>query len=422
MFYFAKFLSQIGLRINFRKVYFHYQEKLPKDKAIIFAVNHPTAFIDPVLIGTYLERPTHFIVRGDIFKGKIILAILNGLKMIPIFRFRDGFSNLKSNQATMETVYEKLSNKKWVLVLAEGVTKHEKRLRPIQKGTARMAFGAMEAHGLKDILIVPIGVNYTDAHQFRSFIMAEVGKPITLEEYLPAYNENSRKGIKQLTDRIEKEMRLLVTHIKEEADDKWIDRILEIKRNDFKYPIFPIKSSDPSLLKGEYKAVEKMNAFTETQKTTTEKAVKNYDQQLQKLNVLDQGLAKATSFNFSNTLLLILGFIPFLIGYIGNYLPMWLAENTAKTKVKKIEFYASVRYGAGLFGYPVYYLLLIIISLIIGNSYLIGLCILIPFIGYFSLIYMELFEKWNVARKFKALKKEDQKLLKEARKVALGAL
>ncbi|MFT7606398.1 MAG: 1-acyl-sn-glycerol-3-phosphate acyltransferase, partial [Saprospiraceae bacterium] len=233
LYFFAKYFCRIGLRVNFKKIFFHYQEEIPENKAIIFASNHPTAFLDPVMVGAFIKRPVHFIVRGDIFKGKFILAFLNGLKMLPIFRFRDGYSSLKNNQATLETVYEKLSQNRCVLILAEGETKHEKRLRPIQKGTARMAFGAIEAQGDLDILIIPVGVNYSDSDAYRSFVMTEFGKPIHLNDYKPVYQENPRKAIKQLTGRIEKEMRSLVIHIEKEADDIWVNRILEIKRSDF---------------------------------------------------------------------------------------------------------------------------------------------------------------------------------------------
>ena len=414
LYYFVKYLSNIGFRVNFKKVFFHYQEKIPNDKPVIFAVNHPTAFIDPVLIGSYYTRATHFIVRGDVFKGKLILAILKGLKMLPIFRFRDGYSNLKNNQATMDLVYRKLAKKRCILILAEGATKHEKRLRPIQKGTARMAFGATEIYKDLDILIVPVGVNYTDSDAFRSFVVVELGKPISLSEYESAHQENPRKAIKKLTDRIEKEMRALVIHIEKEADDPWVNRILDIQRNDFKYPLFPIFSNSSMLWNTEYKAVESMNAFSDEQKEKIQATLKAYDQKLDDLKVKDRGVARPAAFNFLNTLFLILGFIPFLVGYVFNYLPMWVAENTAKRKVKKIEFYSSVRFGAGIVGYFIYWLTLLIVSLIVGNKWGIGLVLLLPFLGYFVLIYKELFENWNVARKFKALDKKDQQdLIKE---------
>jgi glycerol-3-phosphate O-acyltransferase / dihydroxyacetone phosphate acyltransferase len=421
-YYFVRFICSIGLRVNFKKIFFHYQEKIPKGKAIIFATNHPTAFLDPVLVGAFINRPVHFIVRGDIFKGKIILALLNGLKMLPIFRFRDGYSSLKNNQATMETVYRKLSENRCVLILAEGETKHEKRLRPIQKGTARMAFGTVEAFGDLDILIIPVGVNYSDSDAYRSFVMTNIGKPIYLNDYKPIYEENSRKAIKQLTDRIEKEMRDLVIHIKNKADDKWINRILDIKRNDFKFSLFPIIFSDSGLWEKEFKTVEKMNAFTDIKKASVQKTLQEYNQELSNLKVTDRGVIQVGKYNFLNSLLLLLGVIPFLIGYVLNFLPLVFAERMTKQKVKKIEFYSSVRFGIGLVGYFVYWLVLLISSLIIGNKWGIGLVMTIPLLGYFAQVFVEFFKVWNEARKFSLLSKEHQNTLIEKRKLLLAEI
>ncbi len=426
LYYFAKFACKVGLRVNFKKLYLHYQEELPKDKPIIFAVNHPTAFIDPVFIGAFLDRPTYFIVRGDIFKGKLILAILRGLKMLPIFRFRDGYSNLKNNHATMETVYNKIADDKCILVLAEGQTKHEKRLRPIQKGTARMAMGAIEAHGDLDVLIVPTGVNYTDSDAFRSFIMTEVGKPIYLRDYKTVYEENPRKAVKQITDRIEKEMRGLVIHIENEADDDWINRLLELQRNNFDFSAFPVLSEDSSLWKAEFEAVEIMNAFSENQNKEVQALLDSYDGKLKTLKVTDKGVAESIKNNRFKYLLLDFGLIPFLIGYVLNIIPMYLAEMTAKSKVKKIEFYSSVRYGAGLVLYLIYWLILLIVCAIIvgftGNYWWFLLLLAVPVLGYFALIYRDVFQLWNARRKFRRLKKTDQKELKNLRKQILAFL
>ncbi len=424
LYYLVKYLGKPGFRVNFKKIFLHYQEAIPDNKPVILAVNHPTAFLDPVLLGVYLKRPTHFIVRGDIFKGKLILAALAGLKMLPIFRFRDGYANLKNNQATMDTVYKKLQDKHCVMVLAEGETKHEKRLRSIQKGTARMAFGAIEAYGEMDILVIPVGVNYTDSHAFRSFCMIEVGKAIPLSEFMPVYAENPRKAINHLTQRIQKDLRKLVIHIENEEDDQWVNRVLEIKRNDFKHTVFPLKSGDNTLWKSEFERVERMNSFTEEQKNKVQAALEKYDQQLKKYALEDEGVARANAFNLLNTLFLLLGFVPFIVGYILNILPLWFAENTAKKKVKKIEFYSSVRFGAGLVGYPIYWLLFFLIALITGlfsnNYWGLYLVLAMPFFGFFALIYGDIYLRWNRARKFASLPGDAKEQLYESRKRLLN--
>ncbi len=422
IYYIAKFLSKIALRVNFKKIFFHYQSEIPKDKAIIFAANHPTAFLDPVIIGTFLKRPTHFMVRGDIFKGKLILALLNGLKMLPIFRFRDGYSSLKNNQATMETVYDKLAENRCILILAEGETKHEKRLRPIQKGTARMAFGAIEANPGLEVLIFPVGVNYSDSDAYRSYVMTEVGSPIHVEDFMDVHKENPRRAIKQLTEKIEAEMRTLVIHIEDRNDDIWINRLLEIGRNSFKYNLFPVFSPDSKLWKKEYNAVEQFNRLSDTQKELLRKKVKTYDKELSQFGINDIGLVKNNTNDLLTILVLIIGFIPCLIGYVFSFLPLFLAQNIANKKIKKIEFKSSIRYGVGMVGYTIYWLIFLMISLIIKDPSIIFFVITLPFFGYFAQIYIELFKQWIAKKKFTALKAEKRVELERLRADLLDAL
>ena len=150
-------------KVYFKKIYFSGLTKLPTDRPLILACNHPTAFIDPMLVGGITLKAKNFLLRGDMFgKGKLVESFLKSIKCIPIYRFQDGFASMKKNEASLEYCYDLLGKGENVFILAEGVAKHEKRMRPIQKGTARLAFGAYEKHKRKDIVVVPIGINYTD--------------------------------------------------------------------------------------------------------------------------------------------------------------------------------------------------------------------------------------------------------------------
>ncbi|MEM8909507.1 MAG: 1-acyl-sn-glycerol-3-phosphate acyltransferase, partial [Bacteroidota bacterium] len=180
-----KVLVNIILKIFFSRIFFINKAAIPKDKPVILALNHPTAFIDPIFVCTHIEPITHFMLRGDVFSTPLYRWFLHQIKTIPIFRQRDGFANLKHNEATFDYCYRLLHERAHIIILAEGITNYEKRLRPIQKGTARMAFGAYEKYGNEDIEIVPVGLNYTDCVQFRSELMVEVGTPIAIKDYLP---------------------------------------------------------------------------------------------------------------------------------------------------------------------------------------------------------------------------------------------
>ncbi|RMF28723.1 MAG: hypothetical protein D6765_05605, partial [Bacteroidetes bacterium] len=158
MFYpLLKFLVHWALKVYFRKIHFSGRERLPADRPLLLAVNHPTAFIDPILIPVYVRPVLHFILRGDFFSSPLKSWFLRQVNTIPIFRFRDrnGFEGLRKNREILDACAEMLHRGKHILILAEGVARHEKRLRPIQKGVARMAFRTFERFGDERLAIVP---------------------------------------------------------------------------------------------------------------------------------------------------------------------------------------------------------------------------------------------------------------------------
>jgi len=146
LYFFVRPIARIGLSVFYRHIYFSHPERIPKDKPVILACNHPTAFIEPCLLACFLDRSLYFLVRGNLFKKPIYDLLLRSLHMLPIFRLKDGgYGKLKSNYQTFQAVFQALEQNRTVMILAEGSTKQCKRLRPLQKGAARLALGALEA-------------------------------------------------------------------------------------------------------------------------------------------------------------------------------------------------------------------------------------------------------------------------------------
>ena len=170
-------LATIAIWAFYRKIYLSNAHRIPKEGPVILAANHPTAFMEPCILACFQDRPLHFLVRGDLFKKNIFASLLRSLNMLPVYRIQDGgYSNLKNNFSTFEDCFRALKDGKAIMILAEGRTIHEKKLRPIRKGTARIAFGALDKYGEMDLPIIPVGVNYTYADQPRSEVMIDFGE------------------------------------------------------------------------------------------------------------------------------------------------------------------------------------------------------------------------------------------------------
>ncbi len=422
-YYLLKYIIRSGFLIFFRKVYFTGSKNIPRRHSIVFAVNHPTAFLDPIAIASMLPHELHFMLRGDIFTTRLVRWFLKQIKTIPIFRFRDGFSSLKNNQNTFEIVYDKLNKGDNILILAEGIAKHEKKMRPIQKGTARMVFGTYEKHGKDDIIVIPVGVNYTDSDAFRSFLMVDFGKPLPMSDYMGYYAENPRKAVKKLTEDISAGMSKRIVHIEKDEDAEFTNILLDIQRNNRHTPVLPLlELHDHSLLDQELALTQGINAMEEEAKSVLKKRTLAYRDEVEKLGLEDLGLAQPYRRSFRNSLILLIGLIPFILGYLLNFLPFRFAKYVADQKVTKIEFHSSVRFGVGAVGYTIYWIIAILLGSLIGGWTGFAWAICMPIFGFFALNYRDFYQAWRAAGKLSSIDSQKQSELQKERQQLLQQL
>ncbi|HRN33482.1 MAG TPA: 1-acyl-sn-glycerol-3-phosphate acyltransferase [Saprospiraceae bacterium] len=235
-----KKVVRFTLRFFFKRIYINKFDNLPDNTPILIACNHNNAFADALFVGAYLSKlDMHFITRGDVFNPKM-MWFFRLTNQVPIFRFRDGYENLKKNNNSMEFCYDALGRNQRIIIFSEGDCKTEKHLRPIQKGTARMAFGAYDATGQDKTLIYPVGINYIEPHSFRSSILISQGEPLRLIDYIPLYKENPHKAIKLLTDDLEFQLKKEVLHIEEKEAEKLAQTGFEILDNAYPGTLFSL--------------------------------------------------------------------------------------------------------------------------------------------------------------------------------------
>lgn len=411
--------STLGVKTFFRKIYFHNDDYIPKDKPVIITCNHPTAFLDPVIMACMLKQTIHFMVRGDVFKHPFYRKMLESLNMIPIYRFKEGFSNLKNNFATMDYVSDLLSKNERVLIFAEGSCIQEKKLRPIQKGTARMAFGAIEKHGDLDIYIVPAGVNYTFKTQVRDIVKYEFGEPIRIADYKAIYAENPNKAIKEITEEIELRMKKLVVHLDDYEDRKVYDQIQEVVINTLNAPQFPIKDRDIVPIRYDRLIAYKLNNMQNEEKEGIKEKCAQYFEQLKAQQLTDYGVLHYNEANWKANLNLIMGFIPNFIGWaLGN--PFWQYGKKVAKKAKDIEYFASIWFGVSFMSFLVFYILWIIAAFIIMKLTFTIFVVLIPYFCFFHINYLDYYAKIKQAIKGKQLPQQQREALLSRRNEILN--
>lgn len=206
-YYLVKITGWIGLKIFFGGVKIIGKEKFPKDGAVLLAPNHQGAFMDAVVAGVYTKKPVSFLTRADVF-NKWTNPILKSLNMMPIYRIRDGIQSLSQNDAVFDTCFKMLSEEKVILIFPEGNHGKEHYLRPLSKGTARLALDARDQiDPEKKIYIVPVGINYLSHSRPLARLFLNYGDPIALNEYMELYREHKQKGYNKLKQDLSEAMK-----------------------------------------------------------------------------------------------------------------------------------------------------------------------------------------------------------------------
>jgi 1-acyl-sn-glycerol-3-phosphate acyltransferase len=212
LYYLLRPVARYVLRYYYRNIDLTGLENIPQNAAVILAANHPTAFIEPCILACFQPRTLWFLARGNLFKNRFYNALLAAVHILPVFRLEDGgFGRLKDNFGTFDACFRALSGGKAIMNLAEGRCIHEKALRPLRKGTARLALGAMQRDAtLTEVYIVPVGCNFTHADRVRDQVMIRFGEPILTSEFMDEFRRSEATAIKNLTAHLRTRLNPLV--------------------------------------------------------------------------------------------------------------------------------------------------------------------------------------------------------------------
>ena len=150
---------------------------------------------------------------------------------------------------------------------------------------------------------------------------------------------------------------------------------------------------------GEKAVLDRLNALPEADKGRLREHCDRYFAALEQAGLDDEALLHPRRGGSGWGLLLLLGILPAAFGWLSSLPIRWLTYRVAGQKVTKKEFYGSVVLGVGFLSGLLYYLLWLLGSGCTGNPRWIALAMLLPLLGWWSILYRELGERWWAARK-----------------------
>ncbi|UEG50305.1 1-acyl-sn-glycerol-3-phosphate acyltransferase [Ferruginibacter lapsinanis] len=220
LFALLKIPARIAIRLYCRNIQINHKELLSIEGPVMIAANHPNSFLDAIIINTIFKRPVYSLARGDAFANKFYTKVLRSLKMLPVYRISEGAENLEHNYKTFDACKDIFKKNGIVLIFSEGRCVNEWHLRPLKKGTARLAFSSWENN--IPLKILPLGINYNSFHRFGKNVKLNFGKIIKQKDYgeitssfgknIAAFNADLEKQLQQLVIELDKKDKVLIDH------------------------------------------------------------------------------------------------------------------------------------------------------------------------------------------------------------------
>ena len=131
--------------------------------------------------------------------------------MLPVYRVSEGVENLEHNYTTFDACQDIFKKNGIVLIFSEGRCINEWHLRPLKKGTARLALTAWQQN--IPLKVLPLGINYNNFRKFGKTVYLNFGNVITKEDintdfsngkFINEFNETLRQQLQNLVFEIDK--------------------------------------------------------------------------------------------------------------------------------------------------------------------------------------------------------------------------
>jgi len=344
----------------YRKIVVVGKNKIPKGKPLVFAGNHQNALSDDIAIVCCLPTQPVWLGRAGLFDVKFTRPILRFLKIMPVYRIRDGKDTLGKNDEVFGKAITVLENKGTIALYPEAAHSFKRQMLPHKKGIPRIVFLAEEKNGFKlDIKIVPVGIYFSHYWHIGSKLLLMAGDPISVNDYRVIYEENPPRAALKLRDDLYNAIRDLTIDIRSKTYYEEFEQIREIagraflkktgKKGTFLNRFYAEKELIKILEKAEKEQPVKISILSGK--------VSSYTKILKNLKIRDWLMAEKSAFGKMalNLAVLLITLPVSLFGFIMNFIPFFFLDRIIRKKVKNQAFWSTFFFAAGLLLFPLVY-------------------------------------------------------------------
>ena len=278
------------------------------------------------------------------------------IRILPMVRQRDGLRNVLKNKDTQEQIVETLEHGVRFCMFPEGKHRTKHSLQVLGKGVFRAALASNTKFGEeRPIYIVPVGIEYGDYFRYRSTHLVTYGEAINVTEFVKGLDvENEVQMIEPLRKELVDRMKDLITYLPDDEKyaEKWtLLKMVAIRDERRGYGCRGTKLYD-SMLKNRGIAAD-IEAKMEAQPEKMDELlgqVKEFERMRKAAGISIYSFRKKNNpvLNTIGKGLAALVGLPYFIFSAIASLPMWVAAEVVRKKVRDAAFRNTVSFGVKL--------------------------------------------------------------------------
>jgi len=321
--------------------------------------------MDPLALACTNPYQSVWLARADIFKSKKISSILKYLKLLPVYRIRDGKENLANNEEIFAQVIHLLENKQTIALFPEAAHSGKRQMLPHKKAIPRIALEAEAKNDFQlDLQIVPVGISYSHYWKFNRSLIVQYGEPIQVRNYWLDYEMNPQKAMLDLRDRIYEKLCPLVIEIQSRKYYAEYESMRLMAGNTYAKRKFFSENKSLQLFQAEKEMIAKLEALEKQSPedfTLIVDQLHEYEKEIETSGFTDwqiENAEKADKLKTWAKFVFALVSLPvFAFGVLFNGIPFLVSRTFVQRKVKDKVFTSSYNFVLGLFAFPLFYLI-----------------------------------------------------------------
>ena len=222
------------IRLYYRRIEVVGGERIPAWGPAILVANHPNSAADAFLLASELTpRRVNFLAKDTITRAPVVGPLLRRFGVVGVARAMDYDRQRdvarERNKAALSTCVPRLVAGELLAIFGEGVSTDARRLQMIRKGAMRFGYSAeREANFQLDLQWIPIGINYSAKHHFRSDVLIQVGETFRLRDLDPEQTAPEAEILQRGTARLQRAVESLTVNIEREELADLIDRLADL--------------------------------------------------------------------------------------------------------------------------------------------------------------------------------------------------